>query len=107
MTAKEVYRIMKALDDVTGPEESVKVIRDFVEKTLDGELNGKPSIPSPSPYPIYPSTPNLPDWGLTDPILTPFTWGTVDIDVDLPTVEYGPDGSLTYVDAKNKRRESK
>lgn len=35
MTAKEVYNIKKALGEITGPEESVKIIKDFVEQQLD------------------------------------------------------------------------
>ena len=35
MTAKEVYNIRKALGEITGPEESVKIIKEFVEQQLD------------------------------------------------------------------------
>ena len=40
MTAKEVYNIMKALEEITGPEESVKLIKKFVEYQLDKEIKG-------------------------------------------------------------------
>ena len=35
MTAKEVYNIRKALGEIAGPEESVKIIKEFVEQQLD------------------------------------------------------------------------
>ena len=35
MAAKEVYNIRKALGEITGPEESVKIIKEFVEQQLD------------------------------------------------------------------------
>ena len=40
MTAKEVFNIMKALEEITGPEESVKLIKKFVEYQLDKEIKG-------------------------------------------------------------------
>ena len=35
MTAKEAYNIKKALGETTGPEESAKIIKEFVEQQLD------------------------------------------------------------------------
>lgn len=40
MTAKEVCNIMKALEEITGPEESVNLIKKFVEYQLDKEIKG-------------------------------------------------------------------
>ena len=56
MTAKEVYNIMKALGEITGPKESVKVIKEFVEQQLDEKINYQPITINPT----WPSTPNIP-----------------------------------------------
>lgn len=77
MTAKEIYNIMKALEEIVGPEESLKVIKEFVEQQLDDEINHqslKPNWNLTTPTPIdFIEIPNL---IFTDTALNDISWTT-------------------------------
>ena len=77
MTAKEIYNIMKALEEIIGPEESLKVIKEFVEQQLDDEINNqslKPNWSLTTPTPVdFIEIPNL---IFTDTALNDISWTT-------------------------------
>ena len=77
MTVKEICNIMKALEEIVGPEESLKVIKEFVEQQLDNEINHqsfKPNWNLTTPTPVdFIEIPNL---IFTDTALNDISWTT-------------------------------
>ena len=85
MTAKEVYNIMKALSEITGPKESVKVIKEFVEKALDDKINCQPITINPT-WPTTPNVPNTP-WNPLNPNIS-WDWTTTTVGKTDPNVTF-------------------